>query len=253
MRQCPGDSGRHAEDGPVITEDRGEAERTRRGAGQRRTEEIYTCLRDRICLLHYPPGTKLSEQELAREFNVSRTPIRRALHRLELELLAERRQGVQTVVTSFDFESAREVYVLRMILAENTESLSPVPEWWQHVDDLRGIRSRFEQLRGHYDLERFGTLHLELQEQLASMIGNGRAREITMQLFFQIARISHSVIPSMNWDEEIDAVVNEINALVDAMEHRDIRALGLVRRNAIAMSIERMRRTLHESEARPGG
>lgn len=227
-------------------------ERSRRGTGQRRTEDIYTCLRNRICLLHYPPGTKLSEQQLALEFDVSRTPIRRALHRLELELLAERRQGVQTVVTSFDFESAREVYVLRMLLSENTEHLSPAPEWWQRADALREIRRRFEKLRGDYDLETFGTLHLELQEELANIIGNRRAREITMQLYFQIARISHSAIPSMNWDEEIDAVVNEISALVDAMEHRDIRALGLVRRNAIAMSIERMRRTMHAS-ADPAG
>lgn len=236
----------------MATEDRREAEQSPRGAGQRRTEEIYTCLRDRICLLHYPPGTKLSEQELAREFNVSRTPIRRALHRLELELLAERRQGVQTVVTSFDFESAREVYVLRMILAETTESLSPIPEWWQRIDALREIRRGFENLRGRYDLETFGTLHLALQEELAGIIGNRRAREITMQLYFQIARISHSVIASMNWDEEIDAVVSEIDALEDAMKHRDIRALGLVRRNAISMSIERMRRTLHDSDVRPG-
>lgn len=232
----------------MATEHRQEARRSRRGTGQRRTEEIYTCLRDRICLLHYPPGTKLSEQQLAQEFNVSRTPIRRALHRLELELLAERRQGVQTVVTSFDFESAREVYVLRMILSENIESLSPTPGWWQRADALRDIRRRFEALRGHYDLENFGTLHLALQEELAGIIGNRRAREITMQLYFQIARISHSVIAKMNWDEEIDAVINEIDALVDAMEHRDIRALGLVRRNAIAMSIERMRRTLHQSD-----
>lgn len=232
----------------VTTEDRPAGKRNRRGTGQRRTEDIYTCLRNRICLLHYPPGTKLSEQQLAREFNVSRTPIRRALHRLELELLAERRQGVQTVVTSFDFESAREVYVLRMLLSENTEHLSPTPEWWQRADALRGIRSRFEKLRGDYDLETFGTLHLELQEELAGIINNRRAREITMQLYFQIARISHSVIASMNWDEEIDAVVGEIDALVEAMQHRDIRALGLVRRNAIAMSIERMRRTLHGGE-----
>lgn len=225
-------------------EDNQAEEQTRRGTTQWRTDDIYTCLRNRICLLHYPPGTKLSEQQLAREFNVSRTPIRRALHRLEFELLAERRQGVQTVVTSFDFESAREVYVLRMILAENSEYLSPVPQWWQRADALRDIQRRFEDLRGRYDLETFGTLHLELQENLAAIIGNRRAREITMQLYFQIARISHSSIPSMNWDEEIDAVVNEINAAVEAMEHRDIRALGLVRRNAIAMSIERMRRTM---------
>ncbi len=234
-----------------LPEDKQSSDRNTAGAAQRRTEEIYRCLRNRICLLHYPPGTKLSEQRLAQEFRVSRTPIRRALHRLEIERLAERRQGVQTVVTSYDFDSARDVYTLRMILAENIEQLSPIPRWWERAGVLLDIRRRFEELRGEYDLEPFGMLHLEMQAELANLIANDRAREIIMQLYFQIVRIAHATIASMNWDEEIDAVVGEIDALVEAMRHRDIRALGLVRRNAISMSVERMRRAMHAESGRP--
>lgn len=211
------------------------------GAAQRRTEEIYRCLRDRICLLQYPPGTRLSEQRLADEFRVSRTPIRRALFQLEHERLAERRQGVQTVVTDFDFESVRDIYAIRMILAESIEQLSPAPDWWHRSDALHALRRRCEELRGHYDLAAFGAIHLELQEELTRVIENTRAREIMMQLYFQIARIWLAAVPSMDWVREVDAVITEIDASIDAMEHRDIRALGLVRRNAISMNIERMR------------
>lgn len=214
------------------------------GAAQRRTEEIYTCLRNRICLLHYPPGTKLSEQRLAQEFKVSRTPIRRALHRLEIEHLAERRQGVQTIVTSFDFDSVRDVYVIRMILAENIDSLSPAPRWWERVDHLRRIRQDSEQLFTNHDVTKVGTLHLELQEALAGVIENDRAREIMMQLYFQIARIWLAMLTKMDWNEEIAAFIREIDSSIEAMEHRDIRALGLIRRNAISMNIERMKNTL---------
>ena len=48
-----------------------------------RFERLHAELRDRICLLEYAPGTRLSEEALAAEFGVSRTPLRRVLGRLE--------------------------------------------------------------------------------------------------------------------------------------------------------------------------
>ena len=47
-----------------------------------RFERVYNVIRNRICLLEYEPGARLGEEELAREFGVSRTPIRRVLSRL---------------------------------------------------------------------------------------------------------------------------------------------------------------------------
>ena len=82
-----------------------------------RFERIYRTLRDRICLLDYPPGTRLSEEELADEFATSRTPIRRVLARLEIEGLVKARHGVGTIVTDIDIEELTQVYHLRMELA----------------------------------------------------------------------------------------------------------------------------------------
>lgn len=220
------------------------------GAAQRRSREIYVTLRDRICLLDYPPGTKLSEQQLAREFDVSRTPIRRALHRLELEHLAERRQGVQTVVTDFDFESVRDIYAIRMVLAENLHGLSPARGWWRSAQRLRALRVECRELVHDMDLKRLGSIHLRLQEELAHVVDNDRAREIMMQLYFQIARIWLASVPSMDWQEEVAALLGELDALTEAMEHRDIKALGFIRRNHIAMNIERIRKVMDDPAAR---
>ena len=44
---------------------------------------IFETLRDRIVHGEYPPGMGLSEKDLCREFNVSRTPLREALSKLE--------------------------------------------------------------------------------------------------------------------------------------------------------------------------
>ena len=70
---------------------------TRRGRAltkpQARIERIYQTLRRQICLLDYAPGTVLREQDLAGQFDVSRTPIRHVLNRLALDGLVESRQG----------------------------------------------------------------------------------------------------------------------------------------------------------------
>ena len=52
-------------------------------------EDIYRTLRERIIYLVYDPGQILKEQVLAKEFGVSRTPLRTVLFRLEWEHLVK--------------------------------------------------------------------------------------------------------------------------------------------------------------------
>ncbi len=67
-------------------------------SARERADRIYRILRDRICLLEYAPGSLISEEELAQEFEVSRTPVRRVLGRLESEGLVQSVHGVGTLV-----------------------------------------------------------------------------------------------------------------------------------------------------------
>ena len=92
-----------------------------------RFERIYKTIRDRICLLEYGPGARLAEEELAEEFHVSRTPIRRVLTRLESEGLLESRHGVGTFVTDVDIDALAQVFQLRMELAVLIGKLDPIP------------------------------------------------------------------------------------------------------------------------------
>src|SRR5215207_7125889 len=50
-------------------------------------ERAYHALRDRIVTLRLPPGTVLREDELMRELEIGRTPLREAVKRLALENL----------------------------------------------------------------------------------------------------------------------------------------------------------------------
>ncbi|MCI4663764.1 MAG: GntR family transcriptional regulator [Neomegalonema sp.] len=77
---------------------------------------VFTALLDAIDHGEFPPGSRLIETELAERFQVSRTPIREALNRLESIGVATRdgRRGV--TVAMLDHDQLGELYDLREVL-----------------------------------------------------------------------------------------------------------------------------------------
>jgi DNA-binding GntR family transcriptional regulator len=206
-----------------------------------RFEAIYSEIRNRICLLRYPPGHILGESELAREFGISRTPIRRVLQRLEYEGLVESRQGVGTIVTLIDLEELREIDALRMKLAEISGEMTPLPRTPADIDRMKQLEERCRKIRSRVDTEEFGRLNIAVHHELSGSIGNLPLRDISDRLFFQTARMWLRMLPLMNWTEEVDAFSNEIADLIQAMELNDLRSLHFIRRNHISMSRLRMK------------
>ena len=78
--------------------------------------DLFKALLDAIDRGEYPPGSRLIETELAERFQVSRTPVREALNRLESIGLATRdgRRGLN--VASLDRDQLGELYDLREVL-----------------------------------------------------------------------------------------------------------------------------------------
>src|SRR5437762_504666 len=111
-----------------------------------RFEQLYRTIRDRICLFDYPPGGRLSEEELAEEFSVSRTPVRRVLARLEADGLIEARHGVGNFVTSVQVDELTQLYQLRMELAVLMGRLSPIPRSPMDIERIRGLIARCDAL-----------------------------------------------------------------------------------------------------------
>ncbi len=154
-----------------------------------RYERIYRLIRDRICLLEYKPGARLAEEDLAREFGVSRTPIRRVLSRLENEGLLTSRHGVGTFVTDIDLGSLIQVYRLRMELAEMMGRLDPLPRTSADLDQVRALIARSDLLVKEPDGRAYARLNMDFFQELSSMIGNQPLQEITCRLYYQTTRI----------------------------------------------------------------
>lgn len=208
-------------------------------------QTIYDTIRERICLLEYPPAMRLSENALATEFGVSRTPIRRVLQRLELEGLVVSNRGVGTIVTTVDLKSFKEVYALRMKLHEVNGELSPVA----HVSDdeiaiLEDLLERCEEMRDQRDPKELGRLYRAFQQQMLHFIDNRPLRKVSDQLYHQTARVWLQILPDMDWDEEVDYFRDEIAQVIKALRAGDMRTVGQVRRDHLFMCLGRIKRYL---------
>jgi DNA-binding GntR family transcriptional regulator len=217
-------------------------------SARERFERIYRILRDRICLLDYPPGSRLSEEELAQEFQISRTPVRRVLARLESEGLVQSVHGVGTLVTDVDIEELQQVYHLRLELALLIGRLSPIPRTAADLDRIRALIQRCDDEMLNPDQRAFLRLNMDFFYELTAMTGNQPLREISERLYFQVARVVLKLMPQLGLVEEFVAFRREMMEILAAAEIGDWESIGHIRRAHISMSFHRMIRQTRRGE-----
>lgn len=200
---------------------------------RRLSSSIYEEVRERICLMRYPPGALLRETELAEEFGVSRTPIRQVLQKLESEGFVEAKNGVGTIVTGFDFKAMRDIYDLRLKLAELIGQLNPNVCTDAHRDTMEKLLVRARALKERRDTEEFWRINHERQGVIASLIGNMALRQMYDQFYYQTARVWFQVVDAM-WDDQVDALCTELSDLIRAMKAGDTQAVAYVERNHLS-------------------
>ena len=99
--------------------------------------EIFTALKNRIIRWEYPPGHRFTEEELCREFSVSRSPVRETLRMLEEHGLVDKVPYRGCTVKQPNVQEINELYDVRSILelaVVEQLAISTLPN--QHLDSL---------------------------------------------------------------------------------------------------------------------
>ncbi len=216
-----------------------------RTAPQQRIAAIYQEIRYRICTNRYPPDTLLREEELAREYSVSRSPIRRVFSMLEHEGLVEIKHGIGTLVTRIEPELLADVYAVRMILAE---AMGPFIE----TPFAEGTREFFVRCGEEFlalqqgDEIGFAETNIRYFVGLMDLAANKTLREMQCNLFFQTSRMWLLLLRSIPWEDTINAVHDEVDEVVRRIDVEDPIGLGFAIRNHIFESQQRLFKALHE-------
>ena len=210
---------------------------------QQRTLAIYKEVRRLICTNRYPPGELLGEEILAKEFKVSRSPIRRVLSRLEQEGLIEIRHGVGSQVTGISPELLESAYEARMALAVASAPFITLDPSDAAAQALQGARSEFRSIPVG-DVGAFADVNTRYYEAVTALVSNDILREMMRSLFYQTSRIWLMGLPRMNWQTTIERICWEIDELMRAVDVGDAVALGLLMRNHIFESRRRLREAI---------
>ncbi|MEX3936673.1 GntR family transcriptional regulator [Paraburkholderia phymatum] len=204
--------------------------------------DIYLTLRDRICSLHYPPGTLLGETVLAEEFEVSRTPIRQVLQRLEYEGLVETKNGVGTIVSGVDFREYRDTYNFRLRLSEMLGDFCSPTDAPQALERIERLVPRAAALsNASRDFDEFWAILHELHFAINELIRNRELRQTHDRCYFQASRVWYNFVSDL-WEEEVEYLKRELEECCRALRAADMRALGLVQRNYISFGLARIAR-----------
>ncbi|GLR54464.1 GntR family transcriptional regulator [Shinella yambaruensis] len=206
-----------------------------------RFDRIYNTIRDQICLLEYAPGTRLSEEELAKQFDTSRTPVRRVLARLEAEGLVASVHGVGTIVTDPDLDEIFQIYRLRLELAELVGKLDPLPRTPDDLDRIRALIKRCDDEMQEPSQRAFLRLNMDFYWEISAFTGNAALREVNERLYLKIVRVVLKMMPKLGLVEEYRAFRDEMQAVLNAAEIGDWEAIGYIRRAHLSMSYNRIK------------
>lgn len=209
-----------------------------------RADALEAELRARICLLDYAPGERLSETELAAEFGISRTPLRKVLARLEGAGLLVSRHGVGTFVTELDDEELDQTYALRLELASLAARLDPALPDPEALSRFRHLAERARSLRPNPDSPRpLAQLIYDFIQAQALLSTNRPLMDFATHLYTQTARLwVHSLYTSdLDLAEEIQLFAREVEDILQALEAGDLEAAALIHRAHVSLSWRRLR------------
>jgi DNA-binding GntR family transcriptional regulator len=181
-------------------------------------KRVYAHLRGRILSGRIPTATRLVEARLAEEIGVSRTPIREALHLLEMEGLLEGHRGGYRV-RGIEWCEVEEICEIRT-LNESIAARWAIPRLTS--EDLGALeenvaRCEAEVAAGH--TETFPDLDAEFHEILVRASGSRRLEELCQNLRRHMLLYR---VESLSLPEVARTAVSGHRRIVEAMRARDV-------------------------------
>lgn len=140
------------------------------------SDKAYEIIRERLVGGHYKPGTQLKEEPLARELNLSRTPVRAALKRLVDDGLATADAGQGVHASQWTEADIDETFQLRLLLEPFAASLAAVRGGGELVQALRASNAQMAQAIAVGDIAGIQAANSVFHRSLVGACGAPRLR-----------------------------------------------------------------------------
>lgn len=185
----------------------------------------YDGIKNLIIEEEISPGELLSENQLAAYLNMSRTPVREAIRRLQAEGFLESRKGLGTFLKPLTSKDVRNIYEVR----EALELIACETSIFQITDEeIEEVRSSLQSLLDRHaageaiDRMEFSKLDGQFHDLIVQKSNNGYIKILMDQIYFNVERyriISFSV--SLDLEESTKQHLD----LLDCLKERDLKKL----------------------------
>lgn len=190
--------------------------------GSRRAEgalhlKIYNEIKKGVLRGEMPPGTVLSEAELSRRWEVSRTPVREALRQLELENLVTWAPRRGATVARITVRGLRDIVELRSALEALAARLAAVRRTDEDVAELNRLMAAIDEAHRRQDIQATIELDDAFHRRISFATGNKLLAGSTDRLLDRV-RFARSM--ARNVRGRLEEIQREHRAILDAITQR---------------------------------
>ena len=185
--------------------------------------ELFTKLRKDILSEKYEKGHKLTEQDVCKEYKASRTPVREALHRLEMEGLIEVIPNRGAFVLGFSDQDIRDIFQLRKFY-----EIQAVKWAIERITD-----DEMESLEEIFDFMKFYTRKNDIEKMLNinttfhRIIYSASQNRMLSNILISYQQYTEYMKRTLVFDDDyLPTVLEEHRKIFNAFETREVR-LGM--------------------------
>ena len=207
---------------------------------------VFYTLRQAILKGELEPGERLMEMQLAEQLGVSRTPIREAIRKLELEglvLMIPRRGAIVAKITEKDLKDVLEV---RASLERLSTKLACERMEEETIEELREAQEAFKAaLRGD-DITLQAQKDVEFHDVIYKSTNNLRLIQMLNNLREQMYRYRLEYLKDGTSHQKL---VEEHEAIIEALSRRDTEETTNIMVGHVYNQEQAVMRKIHEAES----
>lgn len=180
---------------------------------------VFNTLRQAILRGDLQPGERLLEIHLADKLGVSRTPIREAIRKLELEGLVLMIPRKGAVVAEITEKSLRDVLEVRRALEELAMKLACERISDEEIEELKVAAGEFENALKTGDVTVYAEADVKFHDIIYRTTDNQRLIQLLYNLREQMYRYR---VEYLKRDDSHDTLLEEHQHIIEALERKDL-------------------------------
>ena len=190
-------------------------------------DRVYRNLKSRILSGDLKSDAALRETQLAKEYGVSRTPIREALRQLVSDQLVRIVPNMGAFVGGLTWDEAREVFVLRTLLEAFAAQLTTNRITNNQAQELKKNIEKQRAAVKDGNIDAYEEYDDEYHAFLINHSGNAQLTELIEQLNdrTKLASLRHSMF---SVEVNLKISLEEHEAIAEALLNKDARKVGLL-------------------------